>query len=445
VSGRALLEGKAAQVEDVHADPEYTFVDLSKAEGFRICLCVPMLRNGAPIGLLVLVRSQVRPFNEKQIELVQTFADQAVIAIEKARLFNEVQAKTRDLEASLQQQTATADVLKLISRSAFDLQAVLQTLVESAAKLCIANMAVITREVNGVLYRAESYGCSAEFMAEIRYLPILPDRGTLSGRVLLEGKAVQIEDVETDPEYAFKTLSQIDEFHTWLGIPMCGVERQSELSRYSERRSARSTISRSSSSRPSPTRPSSRSRTRGCSTRCRPRRATSRKRWRSRPQQRTSSAFDLQAVLTTLAESACELCGASFVTLNLRDGEVMRLRAESGRTPEIVAFLHAHPIRAGRETYTGRVMLSGEPVHLPDVLADPEYRFGEGPSIGNCRALLCRTPFARGTGRRRPRARPAGAGRVHRAPDRNSARLRRPGRDRHPERAIVQRGAGPDR
>jgi len=101
------------------------------------------------------------------------------------------------------------------------------------------------------------------------------------------------------------------------------------------------------------------------------------------------SAFDLQSVLTTLAESARELCVASFVTLSLRDGEVMRLRAESGCTPETVAFLHAHPIRAGRETYTGRVMLSGEPVHLSDVLADPEYSFGEGPSIGNYRALLC--------------------------------------------------------
>jgi signal transduction histidine kinase len=101
------------------------------------------------------------------------------------------------------------------------------------------------------------------------------------------------------------------------------------------------------------------------------------------------SAFDLQAVLTTLAESARDLCGASFVTLNLREGEVMRLRAESGCTPETVAFLHAHPIRAGRETYTGRVMMSGEPVHLSDVLADPEYSFGQGPSIGNYRALLC--------------------------------------------------------
>ena len=100
------------------------------------------------------------------------------------------------------------------------------------------------------------------------------------------------------------------------------------------------------------------------------------------------SAFDLQAVLTTLAESARDLCGASFVTLFMRDGDAMRLRAESGCTPEIVKFLHEHPIRAGRETFTGRVMLSGEAVHLTDVLADPEYNFGEAPRIGNYRAAL---------------------------------------------------------
>ena len=163
-----------------------------------------------------MIGPAARSFAQRQIELVQTFADQAVIAIENVRLFDEVQAKTRDLEEALQQQTATSNVLQVISRS----------------------------------------------------------------------------------------------------------------------------------------------------------------------------AFDLQAVLTTLAESARDLCGASFVTLFMRDGDAMRLRAESGCTPEIVKFLHEHPIRAGRETFTGRVMLSGEAVHLTDVLADPEYNFGEAPRIGNYRAAL---------------------------------------------------------
>ena len=135
ISGRAMLEGKAIQVEDVQADPEYWPVNFAKPGELRTGLGIPMMRNGAPIGVLALMRTEVRTFNDKQIELVQTFADQAVIAIENARLFDEVQAKTRDLEESLQQQTATADVLKVISRSAFDLQAVFDALISSAVNL----------------------------------------------------------------------------------------------------------------------------------------------------------------------------------------------------------------------------------------------------------------------------------------------------------------------
>src|SRR5262249_26472793 len=149
----------------------------------------------------LLMRRVARPFTEKQIELVETFADQAVIAIENVRLFEEVQARTRDLSESLQQQTATADVLKIISRSAFDLRTVLQTLVESAARLCDADKGNITRERNGAFYRAEGYGFSSEFMEYIKDIPIKPERGSAAGRALLEGRVVHIADVTADPEY----------------------------------------------------------------------------------------------------------------------------------------------------------------------------------------------------------------------------------------------------
>src|SRR5262249_5615362 len=138
--------------------------------GHRTILAVPLLRENEAIGALVIRRAEVRPFTDKQIALLTTFARQAVIAIENVRLFDEVQARTRDLSESLQQQTATADVLKIISRSAFDLKSVLQTLVQSAGRLCGADFATITRQKDGVLFFAEAYGYSSEFIEYVRAL-----------------------------------------------------------------------------------------------------------------------------------------------------------------------------------------------------------------------------------------------------------------------------------
>jgi len=144
---------------------------------------------------------------------LQNFANQAVIAIENTRLLNE-------LRESLQQQTATADVLKVISRSTFDLQTVLQTLVESAARLCEADNATITRQKGGSFYRAEAYGFSKEFMDHVKDFPVVADRATVHGRALLEGRAVHIPDVLADPEYKFDEGQRLGGFRTVLGVPM---------------------------------------------------------------------------------------------------------------------------------------------------------------------------------------------------------------------------------
>jgi two-component system, NtrC family, sensor kinase len=183
-------------------------------------LGVPLLREGDLVGVIGLARQTVRPFTEKQIELVNTFADQAVIAIENARLFEEVQKRTEQLTESLQQQTATADVLKVISRSAFDLRTVLQTLVESAARFCNADKANVIRERNGAFYSHESYGFSQELVDYLKDIPIKVERGTASGRALLEGRVVHIADVKADPEYTLVEGQRLGNYRTILSVPM---------------------------------------------------------------------------------------------------------------------------------------------------------------------------------------------------------------------------------
>ena len=222
LAGRVLLAGKSVQIVDVLADAEWAHAHpgAAKLGNFRTMLGAPLLREGTPIGIFLLQRAEVRPFTEKQIKLVETFADQAVIAIENTRLFESEQQRTHELTESLSQQTATADVLKVISRSTFDLQTVLQTLVESAAKLCDADQATITREKDGAFYRAEAYGFSSEFMDYARDIPIKPERGTASGRALLEGRVIHIPDVKADPEYTWVEAQRLGDFRTILCMPM---------------------------------------------------------------------------------------------------------------------------------------------------------------------------------------------------------------------------------
>jgi two-component system, NtrC family, sensor kinase len=220
ITGRTVLEAKTIHVSDVLADDEYTLGDVQKIAGYRAALGVPLLREGNVVGVIFLARSVPHPFSAKQIELATIFADQAVIAIENVRLFDEVQARTEELSESLQQQTATADVLKVISRSTFDLKSVLQTLVESAARLCDADKANVTRQIDGMFYRAESYGFSVEFMDRVRNIPVEPNRGNVSGRALLEGRSVHISDIFADPEYTFTEAQELGSVRTGLGVPM---------------------------------------------------------------------------------------------------------------------------------------------------------------------------------------------------------------------------------
>ncbi|SDS17685.1 GAF domain-containing protein [Bradyrhizobium canariense] len=386
--------GKPVQATDIESLTHMQTRDIARLRGYHSMLFVPLMSSGVSIGIIVVTRVDTGSFADHHVQLLQTFADQAIIAIENARLFKEVQEKTRDLSESLQQQTAVGDVLKTISRSTFDLQPVLDTLVQTAARLCDADMAYIMRR-DGDLYKAgAAVGFSTEYIEFLKDHPISPDRGTTTGRAVLGRHTVQILDVAVDPEYTLRESTSLAGQRTALGVPLLRenepigvivIARQRVQAFTQKQIDLVTTFADQAVIAIENVRlfDQLRQRTDDLS--------------ESLQQQTTTadvlkvisrSAFDLKSVLTTLTRSAVGLCGASFGVVFLRDGEVLRVRAESGSSPALFDFLSAHPIRAGRETFTGRAFLTGEIAHLPDVLADPEFNFALAPQLGEFRAGL---------------------------------------------------------
>src|SRR5215204_310654 len=392
--GRIALGQRPVHIPDVLADSEYTLIETHKLGGYRANLGVPLLREGKLIGAFSLCRSEARAFTDKQIELVTTFADQAVIAIENVRLFEEVQARTAELSESLEYQTATSEVLNVISRAPSQLQPVFEAIVETAGRLCEADYALVYRLQEGKYHVAASNNAEAELIRYAREHPLAPGRESVIGRTALEGRTVHIPDCLTDPEYKVLEYQKVGKYRTNLGIPLVrdGVTigviglmrsvvkpfttKQVELvvtfadqaviaienvRLFDEVQARTGELSRSVSELQA----------------------------LGEVSHAVNSTLDLETVLSTIVAKAVQLsatdAGAIYVFSKLR--QKFRLRATYGMTDELIQAVERQTIRLG-ETAIGIAAQRRAPLQIPDLVNEPRNPVQDIVLQAGYRALL---------------------------------------------------------
>jgi GAF domain-containing protein len=369
----AALEQRTVHVTDLLADAGFSppSLEVYQRENVRTVLSVPMLREDRLIGVMTTWRREVRPFTDKQIALVQTFADQAVIAIENVRLFQELQARNRDLTEALEQQTATAEILRVISSSPTDVQPVMDTIAASAARLCAADDVHIYRVDGDHLRRAASYGT----------LPAPGDhaisRQTVRGRAVIDRKTIHIHDfrlVAAD----FPERRSPERDRTLLATPLIreGVAigviaiRRSEVRPFSEKQiKLLETFADQAVIAIENVRlfQELQVRNRDLTEALEQQTATS-----EILRVIASSPTDPQPVFQTILDNAVRLCEAQNGAVFRFDGEAFRAVVWNNVSPALQAYIENTSIRPGRESALRRVGLEKRPVHIPDMLADPE-------------------------------------------------------------------------
>ncbi len=378
---RSIRDRSVAHIPDVLEDKEYKDKQAARAAGFRAVLSVPMLRDGQAIGSLSVGRAVPGAFTERQIALLKTFADQAVIAIENVRLFQELEARNDELMESLGHQSATVEILRVISGSPTDVQPVFDTIAKNAARLCEAQFCFVFRFDGELLHFMAHQGVTAEGVEAVRRgYPMAPSRGSAAARAVLDCSVVEIPDVLVEPDFAFGGAAKVAGYRSAVGVPMLrdglpigsisvarsqpghfpgrqiallktfadqaviAIEnvrlfkeleaRTGELSRSVEQLTALSDISRA-----------------------------------------VSSTLDVDTVLDTIVSHASQLAGGAGCAIYEYDesAEQFELRATHGYDAAFVEALRAAPLRRG-EGLMGRAAEIGEPIQVPDITQPGAYR-----------------------------------------------------------------------